>query len=123
LATERRVSASTQRQALNVLVFLYKHVLDIQLEAARDGERFCPSISESSETARALGCQNHGNLYLRYGSRHPPRLKNPPDVLFAPQVVCNGMEKARGNKFILFPRGSFAVIWRGRAPGGRRQCL
>ena len=32
LATEGKVSASTQRQALNALVFLYKHVLDIQLE-------------------------------------------------------------------------------------------
>lgn len=28
LATNRRVSASTQRQAFNALVFLYKHVLD-----------------------------------------------------------------------------------------------
>jgi site-specific recombinase XerD len=28
LATHRKVSASTQRQALNALVFLYKHVLD-----------------------------------------------------------------------------------------------
>jgi len=32
LATEGQVTASTQRQALNALVFLYKHVLDIQLE-------------------------------------------------------------------------------------------
>ena len=32
LATEGRVSASTQRQALNALVFLYKHVMDIELE-------------------------------------------------------------------------------------------
>lgn len=32
LATEGKVTASTQRQALNALVFLYKHVLDIQLE-------------------------------------------------------------------------------------------
>jgi len=31
LATEGKVSASTQRQALNALVFLYKHVLDIPL--------------------------------------------------------------------------------------------
>ena len=31
LATEDKVSASTQRQALNALVFLYKYVLDIQL--------------------------------------------------------------------------------------------
>ncbi len=28
LATHRKVAASTQRQALNALVFLYKHVLD-----------------------------------------------------------------------------------------------
>jgi hypothetical protein len=28
LATNRRVAASTQRQALNALVFLYKHVLE-----------------------------------------------------------------------------------------------
>ena len=28
LATNRKVAASTQRQALNALVFLYKHVLD-----------------------------------------------------------------------------------------------
>ena len=32
LATVGEVTASTQRQALNALVFLYKHVLDIQLE-------------------------------------------------------------------------------------------
>jgi len=87
LVTFEGVSASTQRQALNVLVFLYKHVLNIQLEAARDGERFCPSVSESSETARVLGCQNHGNLYLRYGPRHPSRLKNPPDTLFTPKAT------------------------------------
>ena len=31
LATERKVSASTQRQALNAIVFLYKHVLDLSL--------------------------------------------------------------------------------------------
>lgn len=32
LATEGKVTASTQRQALNALVFLYKKVLDIPLE-------------------------------------------------------------------------------------------
>jgi integron integrase len=32
LATEGKVTASTQRQALNSLVFLYKYVLDIHLE-------------------------------------------------------------------------------------------
>jgi len=32
LATERKVSSSTQRQALNAIVFLYKRVLDIPIE-------------------------------------------------------------------------------------------
>ena len=32
LATEGQVTASTQRQALNAIVFLYKYVLDIPLE-------------------------------------------------------------------------------------------
>lgn len=32
LATESKVSSSTQRQALNAIVFLYKHVLDIDLQ-------------------------------------------------------------------------------------------
>ena len=32
LATHGKVAASTQRQALNAIVFLYKHVLDIQIE-------------------------------------------------------------------------------------------
>lgn len=31
LAVERRVSASTQNQALAALVFMYKHVLDMEL--------------------------------------------------------------------------------------------
>ncbi|MDR4504101.1 MAG: phage integrase N-terminal SAM-like domain-containing protein [Candidatus Scalindua sp.] len=29
LATERNVSASTQRQVLDAIVFLYRHVLDL----------------------------------------------------------------------------------------------
>lgn len=32
LATERKVSASTQRQALNAIIFLYRHVLDQPIE-------------------------------------------------------------------------------------------
>jgi len=37
LASEQHVSASTQRQALNAIVFLYKHVLDIDI-----GENITP---------------------------------------------------------------------------------
>ena len=31
LAVDRKVSASTQNQALSALVFLYRHVLDIEI--------------------------------------------------------------------------------------------
>jgi integron integrase len=39
LAAERNVAASTQNQALNALIFLYEHVLDIDLGAIGDFER------------------------------------------------------------------------------------
>ena len=38
LAVERRVSASTQNQALSALLFLYRHVLAIQLDWLDDDE-------------------------------------------------------------------------------------
>jgi len=61
LATRRRVSASTQNQALNALVFLYKHVLKIELErfeATRakrpaPGSRL-PNVLSRGEVARVL---------------------------------------------------------------------
>ncbi|MHB8138044.1 MAG: integron integrase [Smithellaceae bacterium] len=43
LATEGQVTASTQRQALNALVFLYKHVLDIDLQ-----DKISPARSKRS---------------------------------------------------------------------------
>ena len=43
LATEGQVTASTQRQALNALVFLYKHVLDIDLQ-----DKITPARSKRS---------------------------------------------------------------------------
>ena len=39
LAVERRVSSSTQSQALNALVFVYRHVLDKDIENAIDAVR------------------------------------------------------------------------------------
>jgi integron integrase len=60
LAVEGRVSASTQNQALNALVFLYNHVLDIDLGRidalrARRGKRL-PVVLAPEEVARVLGC-------------------------------------------------------------------
>lgn len=59
LATGRRVSASTQNQALNALVFLYKQVLKVELgaieaERAKRPERV-PEVLSRSEVSALLG--------------------------------------------------------------------
>ena len=59
LATTRRVSASTQNQALNALVFLYKQVLKVELggidaERAKRPERV-PEVLSRSEVSALLG--------------------------------------------------------------------
>ncbi|MEP6792282.1 MAG: integron integrase [Ramlibacter sp.] len=60
LATERKVSVSTHRQALSALLFLYKEVLGIQLpwldEIGRPvTSRRIPSVLTVSEVQRVLG--------------------------------------------------------------------
>ncbi len=59
LATHDKVTASTQRQALNALVFLYKHVLDIQLEdkitpARSKRLKSPPTVMTQAEVQRLL---------------------------------------------------------------------
>ena len=59
LATRRRVSASTQNQALNALVFLYKQVLKVELgafaaERAKRPERV-PEVLSRGEVSALLG--------------------------------------------------------------------
>ncbi|MCK5342981.1 MAG: phage integrase N-terminal SAM-like domain-containing protein, partial [Candidatus Heimdallarchaeota archaeon] len=58
LAVERKVSASTQNQALNALVFLYKKVLKIPLgnfdfKNARIGKRL-PMVLSRDETHKVI---------------------------------------------------------------------
>jgi len=59
LATDRKVPSSTQNQALNAIVFLYKHVLRIDLgdfgpmERARRPERL-PTVMTKTEVGRVL---------------------------------------------------------------------
>jgi integron integrase len=76
LAVERNVSASTQNQALNALVFLYKEVLDRPLEFVRDVARakrptHLPSVFSEQEVMRVLAELN-GQAWLMaallYGS-------------------------------------------------------
>ena len=60
LANERHVSASTQNQAFNALLFLYRHVLDRDLEFVEGFERArrsprVPVVLTKAETGRLLG--------------------------------------------------------------------
>jgi len=56
LATEDKVTSSTQRQALNALVFLYKHVLDIDMQdkitPARDRQYVARAEKPAGYTAQ-----------------------------------------------------------------------
>jgi integron integrase len=60
LATERKVAASTQNQALNALVFLYRQVLGMDLEGLKGLERArrtrkIPVVFSRDEVLRVLG--------------------------------------------------------------------
>ncbi len=74
LATKERVAEATQRQALNSIVFLYRHVLDVELgEMApvrgRKGRR-PPTVLTKEEVGRVLGVMQgtHGLMArLTYG--------------------------------------------------------
>ena len=75
LANDRKVSASTQNQALNAIVFLYKKVLQIPLDAfnfrqARTGKRL-PVVLSRDEVQSVLA-NLHGEFHLMasllYGS-------------------------------------------------------
>ena len=76
LAVERRVAAATQNQALNALVFLYRHILeqplgDIGEFSRAKRPRRLPVVLSHEEVTRAL-CHLSGPMYLMsalmYGS-------------------------------------------------------
>lgn len=64
LATERNVSASTQRQALNAIIFLYKHVLDLpvseNLEPVRAKKHVRPPVVMSKHEVQRVIFQMRG---------------------------------------------------------------
>ncbi len=76
LATERRVAASTQNQALSAVLFLYRDVLNISLDWVEDVERAKrPSrlpVVFTGEEARGVLAHLHGTHWLMasllYGS-------------------------------------------------------
>ena len=60
LAVQQKVAASTQSQALNALVFLYKHVLDLPIEGEIEAvrarrHRRPPVVMTQDEVRRVLG--------------------------------------------------------------------
>ena len=64
LATERKVSASTQRQALNAIIFLYRHVLDQpiaeQIEPTRAKRHPRPPVVMTKNEVRRVLAQMQG---------------------------------------------------------------
>lgn len=65
LATERNVSASTQRQALNAIIFLYKRVLDLpvseELEPVRAKKQVRPPVVMTKEEVQRVIVQIAGD--------------------------------------------------------------
>lgn len=76
LAIERGVAASTQNQALNALIFLYEHVLDVDLGSIGEFERAqrsrrLPVVLTREEVRAVLGQMQGTNRLvasLLYGS-------------------------------------------------------
>lgn len=76
LATKENVAASTQRQALNAIIFLYKRVLDIPIEESIEHTRSKrhqspPVVMTKSEVQRVIQNMNGTHLTmakLLYGS-------------------------------------------------------
>ncbi len=69
LAVSRGVAASTQNQALNALVFLYKQVLKIELKQIRNvvrapQRRKLPVVLTRAETDAVLEHLSHVRNYL-----------------------------------------------------------
>ena len=69
LAINKRVSASTQNQAFNAIIFLYRHVLDMsvagKIEAVRAGKRKrLPTVLSKDEIKRVLQTIPHATLKL-----------------------------------------------------------
>ena len=107
LAVERRVSAATQNQAFNAIVFLYRKVLDIQLDhidnvvRARHSRRI-PVVFTRHEVHAILGCLRQPYrlmVALMYGSglrlMETLRLRLK-DIDFDRQVLL--VRESKGNK-------------------------
>jgi integrase len=117
LATDRTVAASTQNQALNALVFLYKQVLEIDLGRfaavrARRGARL-PVVLDAAEVGRVLDrVQGAGGVFrimsgLMYGSglrvRECCRLRVR-DIDLARDLIVVRAAKGDKDRVVMLPR-------------------
>ncbi len=69
LAVQQKVAASTQRQALNAIAFLYKKVLDIPVDENLEPVRAKrhprpPVVMAQSEVANVFGNKGVGSSFL-----------------------------------------------------------
>lgn len=63
LATKQNVSASTQNQALNAIIFLYKHVLGIELGAYLPDYRYL-AVFHATAICEDVEIHSRGNLIM-----------------------------------------------------------
>jgi len=68
LARDRKVSASTQRQALNAIIFLYKHVLDIpvsgDIEPVRAKKHIRPPVVLTKNEVQRVFAQEDMHFHI-----------------------------------------------------------
>jgi site-specific recombinase XerD len=77
LVTERKVSASTQNQAISAILFLYRHVLHVELDETRLAEfrpqraKVIPTVLSKEEVKRIIDLMQGTNkliVQVLYGS-------------------------------------------------------
>lgn len=121
LATVRRVSASTHKQALSALLYLYKEVLDKDLPWMQDLARpvtrqRIPTVLTVAETQRLLLCMNGvtGLLaHLLYGTglrlMEGLRLRVK-DICFERNVIIVREGKGAKDRVVMLPRAVIPAL-------------
>lgn len=121
LATERRVSASTHKQALSALLYLYKEVLDKDLPWMQDLTRpvtrqRIPTVLTVAETRRLLLCMSGvtGLLaHLLYGTglrlMEGLRLRVK-DICFERNVIVVREGKGAKDRVVMLPRAIIPAL-------------
>ena len=129
LTNQRKVSVSTHNQALSALLFLYRHVLGIQLPWLDDVQRptrprRIPSVLTATEVAALLDAMTGVELLLAkllYGTgmrlNEGLRLRVK-DVDFERQVVVVREGKGGKDRVVMLPR-SIAPALRSQLAAGR----